>query len=108
MAIQVHLREADGRGYDIQCREGQSLMRAALAAGVDGIAADCGGCLNCATCHVIVDADWVARLPAPSAEELDMLEMTAAPRESASRLSCQIALEPGLDGLSARLPVTQY
>ena len=108
MAIHIHLREADGRVYAIRARAGQSLMRAALAAGVDGIAADCGGCLNCATCHVIVDADWLARLPAPAADELDMLEMTAAPLESGSRLSCQIALDPELDGLSARLPVTQY
>ena len=108
MPIQVHLREADGRVYAIEGRDGQSLMRAALAAGVDGIAADCGGCLNCATCHVIVDADWLLRLPAPAADELAMLEMTAEPRESGSRLSCQIALDPALDGLSARLPVTQY
>jgi 2Fe-2S ferredoxin len=108
MAIQVHLREADGRVHDIRGREGQSLMRAALAAGVDGIAADCGGCLSCATCHVIVDAHWLARLPLPAADELAMLEMTAAPRESGSRLSCQIALDAELDGLSARLPIAQY
>ena len=108
MVIHVQLREADGRVLDIQGRDGQSLMRAAQSAGVDGIAADCGGCLSCATCHVIVDADWLARLPAPAADELDMLEMTAAQRESGSRLSCQIALDPELDGLSARLPVTQY
>jgi ferredoxin, 2Fe-2S len=108
MAIRVHLREADGLTRDIQGRDGQSLMRAAQAAGVDGIAADCGGCLSCATCHVIVDADWLARLPPPDADELSMLEMTAAPCEPGSRLSCQIVLDPTLDGLRARLPATQY
>ncbi len=37
-----------------------------------------------------------------------MLDMTAAPREPHSRLSCQIVLAPELDGLVARLPATQY
>ena len=81
MSLTLHLQEADGRQVTLTGRAGQSLMRAALAAGVDGIAADCGGCLNCATCHVIVDAEWLPRLPAPAADELAMLEMTAAPRE---------------------------
>ena len=48
------------------------------------------------------------RLPPPGADEAAMLEMTAAPREPDSRLSCQIVLDPELDGLVARLPATQY
>jgi 2Fe-2S ferredoxin len=87
---------------------GSSLMRAALAAGVGGIAADCGGVLSCATCHVIVAPEWAPRLPRPGADERAMLDMTAAPREPHSRLSCQIVLAPELDGLVARLPATQY
>ena len=80
----------------------------ATAHGVEAIAADCGGCLQCATCHVIVDADWAARLPPPAPDELAMLEMTAAPRQPTSRLCCQITLTPSLDGLRVRLPTTQY
>ena len=46
---------------------GATLMRAAVGAGVAEIAADCGGCLNCATCHVIVDGAWAGRfVVAPS------------------------------------------
>ena len=89
-------------------RRGRSLMRAAQAAGVDGIAADCGGVLSCATCHVVVAPEWAARLPPPEADEAAMLEMTAAPREAGSRLSCQIVLGPRWTGLVARLPATQY
>jgi 2Fe-2S ferredoxin len=37
-----------------------------------------------------------------------MLEMTAAPREASSRLSCCIVLDASLDGLTARLPERQY
>lgn len=106
--ITLTLHLADGSAHTITGRTGKSLMQAVVSAGVDGIAADCGGCLSCATCHVFVDAAWAARLPVPSADELAMLEMTATPREAASRLSCQIELTGALNGLSVRLPATQY
>lgn len=109
--VTVHLQAADGSPYavpQVQGKPGQSLMRSAVRAGVDGIAADCGGTLSCATCHVIVAADWAARLPPPSADEQAMLEMTAVAMEPTSRLACQITLQPELDGLCVRLPSTQY
>lgn len=106
--VAVHLITAAGQRRSIDAPPGHSLMRAATAAGVTEIAADCGGLLSCATCHVIVAADWVARLAPPSADELSMLEMTAAPREPTSRLSCQITLDAALDGLTVKLPATQY
>jgi len=106
--VTVFLDRPDGVRLPVTGSAGRSLMRAAQAAGVEGIAADCGGVLNCATCHVLVAPEWVARLPPPDADELAMLEMTAAPREPTSRLSCQIVLGPELQGLVARLPDTQY
>ena len=108
MAITVHLIETAGRRRTVTGREGQSLMKAATSAGIDGIAADCGGCMTCATCHVIVDPAWVDRLPAASAVEDGMLETTAVPRQRTSRLSCQIVLDASLNGLVAGLPETQY
>jgi 2Fe-2S ferredoxin len=104
----VHLVAVDGRRRSLQARARQTLMRAAVDAGVAEIAADCGGLLSCATCHVMIDAPWAERLPAPSADELSMLELTAAPREPGSRLACQIMLDDTLDGLVARLPPRQY
>jgi ferredoxin, 2Fe-2S len=89
-------------------KNGQSLMQGATQAGIDGIAADCGGSLSCATCHVYVDSAWLDKLPAPSADELSMLEMTAAPRLPNSRLSCQLVATAALDGLRMGLPLTQY
>ena len=108
MRVAVHLIDADGTRRTVTGHAGQSLMRAATAAGVEGIAADCGGCMTCATCHVFVDPAWLERLPARSADEDAMLEMTAVPRQPNSRLSCQIALDGSLAGLVARLPETQY
>lgn len=106
--VTVHLEADDGSPRTLSAPAGRSLMRAALAAGIDGIAADCGGVLSCATCHVIVAPEWAARLPPPQDDEAAMLEMTAAPREAGSRLSCQIVLGPALQGLRVRLPATQY
>ena len=106
--ITVHLIESDGRQHRVQGSAGQSLMRVAVEAGIDAIKADCGGLMSCATCHVFVAAEWAARLPPPSADENAMLEMTAAPRRPTSRLSCQIVLDPALEGLTAALPETQY
>lgn len=107
-AVTVHLIEAGGRRHTLQMPAGQSLMRAATDHGIEAIAADCGGSLSCATCHVHVDADWVDRLPSPSADEAAMLEMTAVPRTAASRLSCQIVVTPALDGLQVTIPERQY
>ena len=106
--ITVHLVESSGKRHTLVAPVAQSLMRAAVAAGLDGIKADCGGMMTCATCHVYVDRAWSERLPAPSADEDAMLEMTAAPRLPTSRLSCQISLDSELDGLTATMPDTQY
>jgi 2Fe-2S ferredoxin len=105
--ITVHLHAADGGVRSVAFDTGQSLMRAATAAGIDEIVAMCGGCLSCATCHVVVDSAWQDRLPPVGDDEDAMLAMTAAERTSGSRLSCQIVLEPALDGLVVRLPAEQ-
>jgi 2Fe-2S ferredoxin len=106
--ITVHLQDADGTPRPISGRTGRSLMQAAIDAGLDGIAADCGGCLTCATCHVIVAPEWRARLAPVGDDEASMLEMTAHPQQPGSRLSCQIKLTDALDGLRATFPPTQY
>lgn len=106
--ITIHLVAADGGETRLECRPGQSLMQAAVAANVSGIEADCGGMTTCGTCHVYVREPFATALPAPSADELAMLEFTAAERRANSRLSCQIALEQALDGLTVDLPDTQH
>ena len=97
-----------GAAVTLDAANGRSLMQVAVDSDIAGIAADCGGCLSCATCHVYVDADWVTRLPLPLPDELSMLEMTAAERRPSSRLSCQIVIDASLHGLRVRLPENQY
>lgn len=110
--ITIHLIAANAQSAEaktiIECKPGQSLMQAAVAANVTGIEADCGGLLTCATCHVYVHEPWASQLPAPGPDELGMLGFTAAPRRANSRLSCQIQLTEALDGLTVDLPDKQH
>ena len=99
--------QADGREQTVQADIGASVMQTAMGAGVPGIVAECGGSAMCATCHVYVDPAWVGQLQAPLANELEMLECTAADRLDNSRLSCQIKASEALDGLIIRIPERQ-
>lgn len=76
----------------------ESLMQVAVNNDIEGIEAECGGEMNCGTCHVYVDQAWCSQLVAPSDAELEMIEVLDKPRPE-SRLSCQIRLSSELDGL---------
>lgn len=110
--ITVHLVQTapDGQAVDhaVPAQAGQSTMEAAVKAGVDGIAAECGGVMTCGTCHVYVREPWDAQLPPRSGDELALLEFVAAECRPASRLSCQIVLIAAHDGITVDLPSTQY
>ena len=106
--ITVHFT-SDGEALkSIQSKPGKSLMEAAVSSGISGIAADCGGLLTCATCHVFVAREFAGHLLAPDAEEITMLAFTAMPSQPNSRLSCQIILTDAMDGLTVELPTAQY
>ena len=106
--ITINFIAADARPLSVKGKIGQSLMEAAVAGGVDGIAADCGGLLTCATCHVMVHPPFAGLLPAPDGEERATLAFTATAATPASRLSCQIHLTSALDGFTVELPASQY
>lgn len=93
----------NGEREELEVPVGQSLMLAATSQGIEGIVGDCGGMMSCATCHVIVEPPFDEVLPAPSEAEDHMLDFTAAPREPASRLSCQIVMREALDGITVRI-----
>ncbi|MCI4591822.1 2Fe-2S iron-sulfur cluster-binding protein [Sphingobium sp. BYY-5] len=104
----VTVIEASGTEHVIDVPVGETVMRAALNAGIDGIVGECGGGLACATCHCYVDEDWADRLEEAEPAEREMLECTASELRPTSRLSCQIIVDDGLDGLIVHLPETQY
>ena len=96
---------ADGESQTFEAERGTSVMQVAVSNGLDGILAECGGSAMCATCHVYVDPECLAALPAPDAVEDEMLNATAAERRCNSRLSCQLTV--GDTDLVVRLPQTQ-
>jgi 2Fe-2S ferredoxin len=88
----------DGTEKTIEGRTGWSVMENIRDAGFDELLALCGGCCSCATCHVLVDPEWTARLKPVSADEDDLLD-SSSHKVPNSRLSCQIDFGPELDGL---------
>jgi len=63
--------------------------------------------MACSTCHVIVAAEWFARLTPASEEEEDMLDLAAGAVRT-SRLACQIVLVPELEGLEVAIPAESH
>ena len=106
--MKVTFVDAKGRETAVETKPGRSLMQVAVAANVAGIEAECGGMMTCGTCHVYVREPYFAALPAPSAEEKDLLGFAASDLRDCSRLSCQIQLQAEHDGLVVDLPASQY
>jgi len=98
--------EPSGEIWEVEAPIGISVMEAAKRRGVAGVVAQCGGACACATCHVYVDAAWLAKLPPPEDMEQGMLESAWEPRSN-SRLSCQITVTAKLDGLRLTVPERQ-
>ncbi len=99
--------EHNGKEHEVDVPSGWSVMEGAVKNLIPGIDADCGGACACATCHVFVDAAWLAKLPEKEDMEVTMLDF-APEVEANSRLSCQIKVTPELDGLVVRMPKSQH
>lgn len=94
--------EKNGNALEVDAPLGLSVMEISHKHGVD-IEGACGGCLACATCHVIVHPDWSGKLEEKKEEEEDMLDL-AFDLKKTSRLGCQILMSEKLDGLTVALP----
>ena len=92
----------DGTEKTIDGEAGLSVMEVIRDAGVDELLALCGGCCSCATCHVHVDPAFADKLVPMGPDEDDLLDSSDA-RDETSRLSCQIAFGPELDGLKVTI-----
>ena len=102
--IKIAFRTADGEVFHASGMPGATVMETAVRNDVPGIEAECGGACACATCHVYAPETLGA---AKDAYEQDMLDFTADERRPNSRLSCQIELEPALEGAVFDLPRIQ-
>ena len=94
----------DGHIDEVDAEVGRTLMEAATDQGVNGIVAECGGSIMCATCHVYVDPNWMSIAGTRNEIEDEMLNDTLAERRDNSRLSCQIAITAEMDGFVVHVP----
>jgi 2Fe-2S ferredoxin len=99
--------EPNGTERELEANVGDTLMEVAFSNGVDGIVAECGGCMSCATCHAYIDEAWVGKLQPATEDEKSMVQFAVDVREN-SRLTCQIPVTDELDGIIVRVPAAQY
>jgi ferredoxin, 2Fe-2S len=104
---QVTFVHPDGSTSEVNVSPGTTVMRAAISNNVDGIIADCGGSLACATCHVYVDPADVSKFQPVSEEEDEMLDEVVCERRDTSRLSCQLHVADDGD-VTVTLPEEQW
>ena len=95
-----------GNSKTINVDNGLSVMEGAIQNEIQGIDADCGGSMACATCHVYVNDEWFDKIPKAEDAEVDMIDMAYEPKKN-SRLSCQIIISDDLDGLEVSIPSKQ-
>ena len=99
--MKLYVTDRNGTEHVVAGIDGWQVMELIRDEGLP-IAAECGGCCACATCHVYVDEAWVDRLEAKGEEEIDMLDLAFDILDN-SRLSCQLTMRPELDGLKVTL-----
>lgn len=99
--------DRQGREVEVDARPGFSVMENIRDLD-NSVEAICGGMCACATCHVLVDPAWAARLAPRSFEEQLMLQDLTAFDPERSRLSCQIVVSDALDGLALTVAPEEY
>jgi ferredoxin, 2Fe-2S len=100
--VTIRVATRAGLETEVQGREGLSVMEVIRDSGFDELLALCGGCCSCATCHVYVDDLCPGELPPMSDDENDLLDGSSH-RTHLSRLSCQLSVGPGLEGLRVQI-----
>jgi 2Fe-2S ferredoxin len=92
----------DGTEKEVEAPNGLSVLELAHRNDVD-LEGACEGSLACSTCHVIVSESDFEKIPEPTEEEEDMLDLAFGLTHT-SRLGCQIVMCDELDGLKVKLP----
>ncbi len=54
--------DIDGNKTILKARDGDNLMQAAVAGGIEGIVGECCGAMMCATCHIYVEEPHLSSL----------------------------------------------
>ena len=100
--VRIIFVESNATEHAVDAQVGESVMKVAVRNNIREIEGECGGEMNCATCHVQPRAEW--DLPVSSSDEADMLDIVNN-RNERSRLGCQIRIDESLEGLIIDVPM---
>ena len=101
--IRVHFLAADGAPITtVEAESGARLLEVAQNCGIP-LEGTCEGQMACSTCHVIIDAEWFAKLPRAREEEEDMLDLAACATRH-SRRACLVNIATCRDDNTANAP----
>lgn len=99
--ITVHIKDREGKVHDLLAPTDMAMNVMELCKSYElPVEGTCGGMAMCASCQCYVLSDH--DLPEQSYEEEDMLDQAFFVEDN-SRLGCQLALTPALDGLKIEL-----
>lgn len=103
MSDELHILCTDREGvtHNLPAIEGWRIMEIIRDNGLP-IKAECGGALECATCHVYVAPQWWDKLVEKTDEEEEKLDEAFLVKRH-SRLSCQVLMRDDLNGLEVTL-----
>ena len=103
MSEDLHIlcTDRDGVIHNLPAIDGWRIMEIIRDNGLP-IKAECGGALECATCHVYVAPAWLDKLVEKRDEEDEKLDEAFMVKRN-SRLSCQILMSDELNGLEVTL-----
>lgn len=99
--MMLRIVDREGEQHEVTAPPSGSLMEV-LRSLEYGVLAVCGGSCACATCHIYVAEEWLARLPPQHPDERELIQDLEHLRAT-SRLSCQVQLAVELDGLCVTL-----
>lgn len=99
--MKIFVTDQDGKEHELEGIDGWRVMEIIRDYGLP-IKAECGGACSCATCHVYVADEWLAKLYPMREDEEEMLDVAPDVTDN-SRLSCQILMSEALDGLKITL-----
>lgn len=94
-----------GTPKTVTAKKGETLLDVARRFNIN-LTGACEGNCACSTCHIIFDKNVYTKLPPPSEEEEDMLEL-AFGLTPTSRLACQVKVDEKLNGVRITIPDVQ-
>ena len=97
--ISVHVTTREGEQRTVTQGAGHQTLMQVLYDEYIVVEACCCCGTSCATCHVLIEPEWMGKLPERDQAELMLLQYAEYYDPDRSRLSCQLDLNSELDGM---------